>query len=351
LLSEPKQPENKQEPFVVLPDARQILEFRMPQEGRPKECIERTYNLSKMPGVAVIIPYLHESLELMEHTVGSLINNTEPSLLDEILLIDDGNEADHAFASILKRLHPKVKYHRNAERQGLIKAKATGADLTKSPVIVFMEPHCIVNRFWLEPLLDRLHGAPKLIVVPVIDALPEQTPDRYEYVESTCGGFGWNLEFNWMGTALERNFSYHSPDPFPMPCLSGGILAMWRDWWQESGEYDDQMTEWGSEHIEMSLRTWRCGGSVEAVPCSHVGHMFREQRPYIFHGEAANRNKKRLISVWLDNYKDKVYKEHPSLIDNSDMGDISARLALKERLQCKSMDWYVKNVYPELDKK
>mmetsp|Transcript_29009 Transcript_29009/g.93161 ORF Transcript_29009/g.93161 Transcript_29009/m.93161 type:complete len:272 (+) Transcript_29009:156-971(+) len=155
LLLEPTQPVKKLEPFDVLPDARQRLEFRMPQEGRPKVCIERTYNLSNMPGVAVIIPYLHESLELMEHTVGSLINNTDPSLLDEILLIDDGNEADHAFASILKRLHPKVKYHRNAERQGLIKAKTTGADLTKSPVIVFMEPHCIVNRFWLEPLLDR----------------------------------------------------------------------------------------------------------------------------------------------------------------------------------------------------
>mmetsp|Transcript_157560 Transcript_157560/g.505320 ORF Transcript_157560/g.505320 Transcript_157560/m.505320 type:complete len:127 (-) Transcript_157560:115-495(-) len=126
---------------------------------------------------------------------------------------------------------------------------------------------------------------------------------------------------------------------------------MWRDWWKESGEYDDQMTEWGSEHIEMSLRTWRCGGTVEAVPCSRVGHMFRGQRPYSFHGEAAARNKKRLISVWLDSYKDKVYKAQPGLKDASDLGDISARLALRERLQCNSMDWYVKNVYPELAKK
>mmetsp|Transcript_157550 Transcript_157550/g.505271 ORF Transcript_157550/g.505271 Transcript_157550/m.505271 type:complete len:127 (-) Transcript_157550:241-621(-) len=126
---------------------------------------------------------------------------------------------------------------------------------------------------------------------------------------------------------------------------------MWRDWWKESGEYDDQMTEWGSEHIEMSLRTWRCGGSVEAVPCSRVGHMFRKLSPYSLHDQAWARNKKRLISVWLDNYKDKVYKAQPDLKDNRDMGDISARLALKERLQCKSMDWYVKNVYPELDKK
>mmetsp|Transcript_157552 Transcript_157552/g.505281 ORF Transcript_157552/g.505281 Transcript_157552/m.505281 type:complete len:302 (-) Transcript_157552:573-1478(-) len=224
LLSEPTEPEQKMEPFVVLPDARQRLEFRMPQEGRPEECVQRTYNVSKMPRVAIIIPYLNESLELLEHTVGSLLNNTDASLLDEILLVDDGNDAGHAFASTLMRLHPKVKYHRNAERQGLIKAKVTGADLTKSPVIVFMEPHCIVNRFWLEPLLDRLHGAPKLIVVPVLDVLPEKTPDHHQYVDGNYGGFHWGLDFNWMGTASGRNSSYHMPDPFPMPCLSGGIL-------------------------------------------------------------------------------------------------------------------------------
>mmetsp|Transcript_157550 Transcript_157550/g.505268 ORF Transcript_157550/g.505268 Transcript_157550/m.505268 type:complete len:302 (-) Transcript_157550:573-1478(-) len=224
LLSEPMQPKKKQEPFVVLPDAWQRLEFRMPQEGRPEACVQRTYNVSKMPSVAVIIPYLNESLELLEHTVGSLIKNTDPYLLDEILLVDDGNDAGHAFASTLMRLHPKVKYHRNAERQGLIKAKVTGADLTKSPVIVFMEPHCIVNRFWLEPLLDRLHGAPKLIVVPVLDVLPEKTPDHHQYVDGNYGGFHWGLDFNWMGTASGRNSSYHMPDPFPMPCLSGGIL-------------------------------------------------------------------------------------------------------------------------------
>mmetsp|Transcript_29001 Transcript_29001/g.93117 ORF Transcript_29001/g.93117 Transcript_29001/m.93117 type:complete len:303 (+) Transcript_29001:372-1280(+) len=204
----------------------------------------------------------------------------------------------------------------------------------------------------------RVHGA-ALHCEPILVGaaagppytMPEETPDQYEYVDANYGGFGWDLEFDWMGIASDRNTSYHLPDPFPMPCLSGGILAMWRDWWKDSGEYDDQMTEWGSEHIEMSLRTWRCGGSVEAVPCSRVGHMFRKQRPYSFHGEAAARNKKRLISVWLDNYTDEVYKAQPRLVDNSDMGDISARLALKDRLQCKSMDWYVKNVYPELDKK
>ena len=52
-----------------------------------------------------------------------------------------------------------------------------------------------------------------------------------------------------------------------------------------------------------------CGGTLEIVPCSHVGHVFRSRSPYKgTKGQALRRNLARVAEVWMDEFKFYYYE-------------------------------------------
>ncbi|CAG2109825.1 unnamed protein product, partial [Medioppia subpectinata] len=102
------------------------------------------------------------------------------------------------------------------------------------------------------------------------------------------------------------------------------------------------------ENLELSFRVWQCGGRLEIHPCSHVGHIFRDYHPYSFQGKDTHGiNTLRTIKVWMEDEFQRYFFMHRNDLKKVDAGDLTDRLALKDRLHCKSFGWYLKHIYTE----
>ncbi|CAB3375722.1 Hypothetical predicted protein [Cloeon dipterum] len=314
-------------------------------------CADQKYP-DELPSASIVICFFNEDLHTLLRSVHSVIDRSPKKLIHEIILVDDNSNLDnihHEIEAYCKVHLPIVMVVKTPRREGLIRARMFGAKKASGDVLVFLDSHIEVNRDWLQPLLARIQEDPKSVVTPIIDII---NADTFQYTPSPLvrGGFNWGLHFKWENVPqwnLENAADFVKP--IKSPTMAGGLFAMKREYFEELGAYDSGMNIWGGENLELSFRVWMCGGHLEIMPCSRVGHVFRRRRPYgAPDGEdTMTRNSLRVAHVWMDDYKDYFFKVRPDARHLS-YGDISLRLKLRENLQCKSFDWYLKNVYPEL---
>lgn len=68
----------------------------------------------------------------------------------------------------------------------------------------------------------------------------------------------------------------------------------------------------------LSWQTWLCGGSVEILPCSRVGHLYRNEDAHSQRErEATLQNKVRIAETWLGSFKETFYRHSPEALSLS----------------------------------
>lgn len=320
---------------------------------RLNACKSKTYQ-TQLPTTSVVIVFHNEAWTTLLRTVHSIINRSPRELVHEIILVDDKSEHKHLGSQLeeyVAKLPIPTRVVRTPGRVGLIRARLIGAKEVKGKTITFLDAHCECTEGWLEPLLNEIALNRKAVVCPIIDVISD---DTFEYVtasDMTWGGFNWKLNFRWYRVP-QREMDRRGGDrskPLHTPAMAGGLFSIERDYFYEVGSYDEGMDIWGGENLEMSFRVWQCGGTLEIIPCSHVGHVFRDKSPYTFPGGVAkivNKNAARVAEAWMDEWKNFYYQMNPGA-RNVDIGDLSPRRQLREKLQCKSFRWYLETVYPE----
>ncbi|XP_035693760.1 polypeptide N-acetylgalactosaminyltransferase 12-like [Branchiostoma floridae] len=331
----------KQHAFNEYASSKISLHRRL-HEARHAECKDTRYP-HDLPTTSVIITFHNEAWSTLLRTVHSVLETSPARLLEEVVLVDDFSELDHLKEPLemyLSQLRA-VRLVRTTRREGLIRARLLGAAHARGEVLTFLDSHCECHEQWLEPLLARIAENRSNVVTPVIDVLDWKTFEYQHTMEVQRGIFDWRLTFTWgLIPDYERSRRKSPVDPVRSPTMAGGLFAIDKWYFEHIGTYDAGMDVWGGENLEMSFRIWQCGGNLEIMPCSRVGHVFRPRSPHSFPERTSFTANRLCVISGIPDVISVSFQER--------YGDVSARLDLKDKLHCKPFKWFMQTIMPDM---
>lgn len=265
-------------------------------------------------GVGVVILVHNKHPHVIIQTVKSLLANSgsdnRKDIDPQIMIVDD-----HSSFPVKKwpewkdiKSSKPIKVITLEERRGYAHSKSVALKQLKLlgdiDVIVFLEGGSIVSKDWLSPLLHTLGQHPTSIVYPAIDIF-DDTEDFFYQSGNTIATFDWSLRLTWedldalqSNNALKLRFPlvdgqpHSATDTIYSPAVPS-TFAVRLEFLESIGEFSTSpmFSIFGSDNIELSLRSWMCGnGGIIRQPCSRVAWRRKIQKKDQAHEQAEHAN-------------------------------------------------------------
>ncbi|XP_068844770.1 polypeptide N-acetylgalactosaminyltransferase 18 isoform X2 [Capricornis sumatraensis] len=260
---------------------------------RPSGCRNLSFPDS-LPEVSIVFIFVNEALSVLLRSIHSAIERTPPHLLKEIILVDDyssNEELKEKLTEYVDKVNGQkpgfIKVVRHSKQEGLIRSRVSGWRAATAPVVALFDAHVEFNVGWAEPVLTRIKENRKRIISPSFDNIKYDNFEIEEY-PLAAQGFDWELWCRYLNPPKAWWKLENSTAPIRSPALIGCFIVD-RQYFQEIGLLDEGMEVYGGENVELGIRD-----------------------------------------------------------SGIDIGDITARKALRKQLQCKTFRWYLVSVYPEM---
>lgn len=257
--------------------------------------------------LSVLIPARNELF--LKNTVESLLENIEADT--EILVGLDGKWAD---PPVPEHERVRVLYHPESVGQRAITNDL--ARMSEATYLMKMDAHCSVapgfDRIMINDMQDDWTMAPLMKNLHAFDWVCKECGSRrYQGKSGTgtgrglypgikgkcpkCGGEEY-VDIVWFAKKSPNSTSYcfdsephfqyfkmfskrpeGKGDITPSMSLQGSCFMLTREKYWELDVCDEKFGSWGSQGIEVSIRTWLSGGQVMVNHKTWYAHMFRTQ--------------------------------------------------------------------------
>ena len=242
-------------PFFVIPGPQ-------PMDAAAAEQLFRGTHPAR---ISVILPALNESV-LLQRTVEQF-EATLPANC-EIIVVDNGSTDGSAdFLADRNCNCNTVSLIQSAKPLGVAGARNRGLAAARGEVVVFADAHIDLPEHWWQPVVATLNQPNVGVVGPGIGIIG-QPEHKVAYAQRIAEP---NLRVEWLG--------WQQREPYPVPTLGGGFMAMRRETLECAGGFDPGMSQWGSEDLELCMRYWLLGYEVWVVPDVTILHYFRTENP------------------------------------------------------------------------
>lgn len=247
-----------------------------------EEEVKRDYEVVPVSGnkLSVCMSFLNEGEEV-GNTVRS-IRETAGDTVD-IIVVNDASTDGYDYEADLKGLN--VHYFVNKHRIGAAAGKEKAVQISSTPYFILIDAHMrFYQKDWASQLVAELEKNSNRLLCCQNLALSKKDGKLSKPVE--MGVYGAYLRFD-VGRNIP-NIKWNDHEHVPtlskgqIPAVLGATYSTSKEYWNKLCGYQG-LIHYGDEEAYISIKAWLEGGGCHFLPDIKIGHIYRNESPYIVH--------------------------------------------------------------------